>query len=685
MKLIRKFAIYGASLSVLTLLCIAFLGTTHPGHAAASNYAADLNCTDSSTEFNVVVVARVYDYLGNLKGYANNYTFHVNAFETNLAYRDKRANGTWKPWVYYDSRSGDMGYPSGHDQYSNETIAWQDMKSEAIRLWDGGYYSHTGVNADFAVQMDSNYVTGALSGSGMASGKGNACQVGTTMVPTYAFRDGDNTHHVTLSTANSYGAAANYPNKVWVGTEDLNHVGNNNSWSLSCLGQTDNSSPIRHMYFSFTQTGWDYSYVINAQSYSSRQSARTGGYWTNPAPLYADNGTSVTTYMDYHEPAPPVVSTSTSIDGTDVEEGQPFTARAGLANGSGATATGVGALWDVWLDKTNNATYDAGDLRLGAPAISGLTLNPGNSYNGVFSNTALSGYSYVCTRLYNFTSSNGTIFSPNPLPVVCHPIIRKPYFQVLRGDANAAASLTTAAGCTSNTLSPISAYNKANAPTYTGSGAQIAVFAAGLITEFTSGVAPKGLTFANTGPVGSQGTTTYGGGFLDTYCIPDYWGAAAATNQTVDASTGTVVTNGDVFITGSPNNSLASFGMGTIPLRWIVANNIYISSGVSYLEGNYIAKGKIYTCATGIGAPVPIASMASSCGTPLTVSGTFIAGSGVKLQRTFGTLSNIVPAETFVYSPDVWMQAIAPNSNVPASAQGTTGKYDSVTLLPPVL
>ena len=177
---VGKISLYAASFVAASLFCMAVLGLANPGHAKA-DYATDLNCTDASTEFNVVVVARVFDFNGNLKGYANNFNFHVNGHDTWLNYRDYGPwNGTWrntkasghddykqnasgqwqwrdwKPWVPYDSNAGDMGYPSGHDQYSNETIDWMKLRSEAIRRWNNGYYTHDGLNHDFTVRMDSN-------------------------------------------------------------------------------------------------------------------------------------------------------------------------------------------------------------------------------------------------------------------------------------------------------------------------------------------------------------------------------------------------------------------------------------------------------------------------------------------------------------------------------------------------
>jgi hypothetical protein len=386
-------------------------------------------------------------------------------------------------------------------------------------------------------------------------------------------------------------------------------------------------------------------------------------------------------------PVAKVVDSSGNVP-TNFEEGDSYTALGSLAN-SAITDGSASSEWRVWYDDDNGQQFDGvGDTVIYNPSIVKTVSVPASSTvaadpaKPVGVGGVVSSHKYICSQVYNVNPADimTNVAGAPAQDTKCVPIQRSPYFQVMNGDANAAASLTAATGCTTNTTSPISAFNRGS-PSYVGSGAGVAAFAAGAITGFTSGIKQKGLTFANTA---GSGDSTYGGGFQGTYCIPDYWGSAAATNATVDASTGTLVTNGDVYITGSPNTLGASLGLGNISLRWIIANNIYINSGVTYLEGNYIAKNKIYTCATGINAPVPIPSLAGSCGLPLTVYGTFIAGTGIKLQRTTGSL-NSSPAETFVYSPDIWIQAISPNGNVPTSAQGTAGKYDSITLLPPVL
>lgn len=377
----------------------------------------------------------------------------------------------------------------------------------------------------------------------------------------------------------------------------------------------------------------------------------------------------------------PTLTPATSIDGTDIEEGTPFTARASVTNNSTTAATGVGASWNVWLARNNDGVIGADELDLSAPNIANQSIAAsGGRYDATpFTRTAIAGYAYVCSQLTGFTSTNGAIFTPNPLAHVCKAIVKKPFVKVTNGDVNAAAALQTGSGCSlPGTLPTISTFNKEDAPTYSGSGTNIAAFAAGTINEFISGIKPKGLTFANVGS--GAGSSNYGGGFGEVYCIPNYWaGITVSTDQIASAGSNTsIFTTGNVSVTGSPSN--ATFDLNNNTLRWVVADTIYIDKDVENLDGIYIARNKIVTCATGFSAANGIAE----CGKALTVNGALVAGQGVLLKRLSGTLST-TPAETFVYSPDVWLQALVPNSQVAPAARGSLGKWQSITLLPPIL
>jgi len=721
----KKITFYAVSIGIASLCAVAVLSLMNPGRAAAAAYKNDLNCTDNSTEFNVVVVARILDYNGNVKGYANNFSFHVNAFDTNMAYRDwgpwsgwynkktqipgyphdqydskhdASAGGvddtvwrgrSWTPWTWYNSNNDDG---LTHDQYSNEAEAFRKLKSEAIRLWDNQFYYKTGVNADFVVQMDDNFTGTTADTDGMISGRGNACQFGSTIVPAYAFRDGDNTTHRTLDDVNSHSSPYGP-----LGTHDQGHALNNKSWSLSCLGQSDSAnSPIKNMYFSFTRTGWDGNYVTSASAYTSRSPAKPGGTWSPPVTLWADNGASTYALFDYREPTPPTVKPSSLFDKSEVEEGDQFKTTAKFENQSAGTATGVAATWDVWLDK-GDQILNAGDQDLNASNISGHDIAGGGASSTDFSGLASSGYAYVCSRLSGLTSTNDVIFNPNPPPVVCLPIVKKPYFSVLNGDVNAAMPYT----CTDAPTGTIKAFNQGSAGNYKGSGTSIAAIAAGSIDQFASANkraadAPRFLTFANdsTGPeYGGFGTAASSG------CMSqdDFTSAknSAVVSVVLPASVAGNIDpfyiKGNVYIDHDIDYA-ASMNLGNIPnLKLVVDGNIYIAANVHRLSGIYKATGTIYTCATGLGVLPPagdnsVNGWAQKCNQPLTVQGALVA-KNIRLMRTLGSLKNAPadPAETVIFSPEVWLRAIpgtVTSSNDPYKLNDT---YDSITSLPPIL
>jgi hypothetical protein len=147
-----------------------------------------------------------------------------------------------------------------------------------------------------------------------------------------------------------------------------------------------------------------------------------------------------------------------------------------------------------------------------------------------------------------------------------------------------------------------------------------------------------------------------------------------------------VFVNGDVYINGPITyGGSGSWNSGNIPLfQLVVKGNIYIAPGVAQLDGLYVAqsaddtsKGVIYTCATGLSAPVAISSLAASCTTALTVNGGFVARQ-VQLMRTAGSLGNGTPAEVFNYNPAFWITQ-------PSGLLVTPPQYDAITSLPPVL
>jgi hypothetical protein len=280
----------------------------------------------------------------------------------------------------------------------------------------------------------------------------------------------------------------------------------------------------------------------------------------------------------------------------------------------------------------------------------------------------------VCTALKLFDPVSGTTIDEPPRDVECANIVRKPYFKATLGDVNAAAGWGSSCGASNG---KISAFNSGAAGGFKGSGAQVAAFSAGIISQFTSGIPAKGLTFANT----LAANNPYGGGFEHTYCIPDYLqGVTASNSPNVPCSSDNVITNGDVFVSANCAN-VANVGVGNVPnLRWVIAKNIYIGKNVRNLDGIYIAKENIYTCGESLGNVVKLPDLATQCDKQLTVRGALVAGGIIKLQRTYQSLLQN-PAEVIEYNPFVWLSAI----NSPPDPTRTTHKFDYITALPPVL
>jgi hypothetical protein len=152
--------------------------------------------------------------------------------------------------------------------------------------------------------------------------------------------------------------------------------------------------------------------------------------------------------------------------------------------------------------------------------------------------------------------------------------------------------------------------------------------------------------------------------------------------------------------------------------------NIYIDKSVTQLDGIYLAKNKIYTCAQApiptTFVPVPINSLYDNCNNQLVVHGSFVANK-VNFMRTYGSLRDekaisssctariggrfrvvlVCPppspscsnagtaaptmrqtcaAEVFEYTPDMYLSD-------PKTQKVNNGAiiYDAITSLPPVL
>lgn len=312
---------------------------------------------------------------------------------------------------------------------------------------------------------------------------------------------------------------------------------------------------------------------------------------------------------------------------------------------------------------------------------------------------------------------------------ICVIVANQPYLKVFGGDISAGGGLKGSTGtCTNNNNAAVSAWNKGTAGGYAGAGAQYAVYALDTINYFASALGnaggaptPTGLSFANTATNVSSGN--FGGDFGTATCIPDYYarkpasttalppdvsamtsGAYGATGTTTlvggNVSTNekiSVYINGDVFINSNITYA-GAFSANQVPLfQLVVRGNIYIGSGVTRLDGVYIAQtngasgGTIYTCATTTAAlTLTNGAFYNTCTNKLTINGAFVANS-VEFLRTSGTVSSATAGETssetgagnaaaevFNFNPMLWMTQ-------PAEGDGGVDNYDAIVSLPPVL
>ncbi len=301
--------------------------------------------------------------------------------------------------------------------------------------------------------------------------------------------------------------------------------------------------------------------------------------------------------------------------------------------------------------------------------------------------TSVSIGSQICQYLYITDAGTATV-SNNP-SMACARIIARPIVKFKGLDVNF---------CNAGGGSVYTWARKNNAETaYIGSSSQYALFVYDQINGngiddkkgFFSGATsnstnPKRLTFANT-------SGTFGADWGDTGACTDYFAEEyyalpsppAAGDLTISSDTidigehKTTYVNGDAFING--NITYAS-DWGTersnIPsYRLIVSGNIYISPSVTQLDGFYFATGNIYTCSSDGSFPGY-----SSCTGTLKVYGAFEALGNIKYWRTGGTLATNIPAEEFIFSPEMllsrWMGGDAPSI--------TDNGIDSIKSLPPV-
>lgn len=294
-------------------------------------------------------------------------------------------------------------------------------------------------------------------------------------------------------------------------------------------------------------------------------------------------------------------------------------------------------------------------------------------------------------------------------PQACVTIATLPRMAIVGGDAASGGGFKTAGVC------PATAGGfRGRAGTTPGSFAEYGLLTApGPITNFWSaGVSgSKALTFAN-----SPGATS--GGYAGSRCVanleppltrgvtfanyvagpggslPAAGNWRVAGNLTINASN---LTGGKTLIVADPGATvtiagnltynLSGYGsFSAVPSLIIIADNIQVDSGVTQIDGLYIARNNVTTCTT---AGLTRAAAQAAAGTHLSatgacrsaalgVNGAVIANGELITARSFGGETSITPpAEVFVFRPEVFLRAYE------TGLSGEALKTDSETELPP--
>ncbi len=399
------------------------------------------------------------------------------------------------------------------------------------------------------------------------------------------------------------------------------------------------------------------------------------------------------------------------IDVGTPEPGEQFnlTARLNLEN-FGTQGRARDLRYDIVL---NISSDSQGNNPLpGFPVTSARSLAPAWGTESVFENLLInSSDSYHIRyriRIWN-PGSGGTITNRS---VLCAEgeevdISTLPYHKVYGGDVLAGMSATGSDGACSVNESAFIRGRSNGSSSYSGAGAQLAVFALGEITGFASAQfrnVPKGLSFANL-----PESVEYGGNLEQAAlsCGPNYWSTAPNNPEGSQrlfgrnlgmGQTETKYIKGDVII---EDNITYAGGMYSnidqIPqFRLIVKGNIYIRGSVSEISGLFVAirdedradpTGRFYTCGRYVNRPLPPNGPLlrnGMCNNKLTVYGAVVADQ-IKFSRTPGTVGNATtnenyqaggdPAEVFIYTPELWLR----------SGSGGRGGAASFSTLPPVL
>jgi hypothetical protein len=386
-----------------------------------------------------------------------------------------------------------------------------------------------------------------------------------------------------------------------------------------------------------------------------------------------------------------------------------------------------------------------------SPTSKGATAATGGKTVFSWSSTASAANNYSTNYSISGTSLSG--------PCTTIPVVDLSYFKVFGGDVEVGGDFEGTSCTNPAGEGKLSGWYSNGSPMF-GASTQFAATALGQIIGVNSahGSAPSppaGLTFANR-PVSDIETTfntnysaKLGGNFGTTQCLFNPTLPSATPLNASSASAGTSPLNGDgtfsvpaaytpftlgsgnfapphhvtlyvngnVFISGNViYNGDGSWNLNssaTPPSFMLVATgSIYIAPTVTELNGIYMAKGNIYTCATSAGNPVSSTNLFDVCNRQLLVHGSFVARH-LNFMRTVGTLNDSLngglnesresagrgscknqqlsaaptqpslrqcAGEVFDFSPEMYLSEweIMPEGN------GAV-QYDSLTSLPPVL
>ena len=345
---------------------------------------------------------------------------------------------------------------------------------------------------------------------------------------------------------------------------------------------------------------------------------------------------------------------------------------------------------------------------------------------------ALSANTYG-TGIFNITVTvTGSNFATPPPCRAKISSFNRPYVRTYNNDVLSGYGFFTGTTCSTG-KGDITTYGRGDPFNYSGSGAQMGVFAKGEIKGFRSASTlgsavklPELLAFANTTLV-SRAAGTYGGNFGSGTCMYDYWSASSKATvlntQTLNVG---LLTSGSYYVKSAspvtiigtvPNGvRLVLYIEGTALLRgatmgyaattWpnkaavpslyvIAKGNIAVAGEVRNLDGHFIAQkstaatsGRITSCVDPSTAQPYASALAqlANCSAKLVVNGSFNA-EHVNLLRIFNTLQQAQPgeaagvsnaAEVFIYPLESWFST----QNVDTIRQQT---YDSITALPPSL